>query len=320
MRSVGWALLWLWAGTCASGAFDLQGHRGARGYKPENTMPAFREAIALGVTTLETDLALTRDGHLVLSHDPLLNPDLTRDENGKWLESPGPAIRSLTLQEVQRFDVGRLKPSTRYAAQWPHQTPVDGTRMPTLAELFAVGTAANPRLRYNIETKISPDAPADTADPDTFAKAVVSAIRAAGLSDRATVQSFDWRTLLAVKRMAPEIGTVCLTIDTPNASTIRPRGGTPSPWLGGLDPASWEGSVPKTVKACGCSTWSPFWRSLTTADVEAARALGLKVVPWTVNEPADMERLLDMKIDGLITDYPDRAAAVLTRKGIAFAP
>lgn len=133
MKSVAWALVSLLSASVSAVAFDLQGHRGARGHKPENTLAAFQLAIEFGVTTLETDLALTRDGHLVLSHEPLLNPDLTRDEMGAWLESPGPAIRTLTLQELQRFDVGRLKPGTRYAGQWPQQSAVDGTRIPTLA-------------------------------------------------------------------------------------------------------------------------------------------------------------------------------------------
>ena len=161
---------------------------------------------------------------------------------------------------------------------------------------------------------------AETADPETFANAVVEAIRASGLTDRITVQSFDWRTLAAVKRLAPEIATVCLTIDTPNASTIKPRDGRSSPWLAGFDPATFGGSIPKTVQAIGCSTWSPFWRNITSASVAEAHASGLKVIPWTVNDPTDMAAVIDMQIDGLITDYPDRARTVLAGKGIALAP
>lgn len=320
MKSVVWAPILLLSASVSAAAFDLQGHRGTRGHKPENTLPAFQQAIEFGVTTLETDLALTRDGHLVLSHEPLLNPDLTRDETGAWLEAAGPAIRTLTLEELQRFDVGRLKAGTRYAGQWPAQSAVDGTRIPTLDQLFAIGSTANPRLRYNIETKLSPDKPTETADPETFANAVVQAIRASKLTDRVTVQSFDWRTLAAVKRLAPEIATVCLTIDTPNASTTKPRDGRSSTWLAGLDPATFGGSIPRTVQAIGCSTWSPFWRNITSASVAEAQALGLKVIPWTINEPNDMGAVIDMKIDGLITDYPDRARAVLAGKGIALAP
>src|SRR5512139_498146 len=117
-------------------AFDLQGHRGARGLAPENTLPAFERALELGVTTLELDIAITRDGVLVISHDPVLNPDHTRDAAGRFLERPGPAIHALTWSELQSYDVGRLNPGTDYARQFPDQQPVDGTRIPRLADLF----------------------------------------------------------------------------------------------------------------------------------------------------------------------------------------
>jgi glycerophosphoryl diester phosphodiesterase len=316
MKSVVASIVIVLSATLSAAAFDLQGHRGTRGHQPENTLPAFRKALEIGVTTLETDLALTSDGHLVLSHDPSLNPDVVRDDTGQWLAAPGPAIRTLTLSDVQRYDVGRLKPGTRYASQWPNQTPVDGTRIPTLAALIALGDTANPRMRYNIETKLSPDKPEETVDPNAFAAAVVTAVRASGATDRLTIQSFDWRTLLASKRLAPEITTVCLTIDTPNGSTVRPRDGKPSPWLAGIDPAQHNGSMPRTVQAAGCAVWSPFWRNVTSELVAESHALGLKVLPWTINEPADMAAVVDMKVDGLITDYPDRARTVLAAKGI----
>jgi len=102
-----------------AGAFDLQGHRGARGLAPENTLPAFATALSIGVSTLELDLAMTRDDVLVVSHDSILNPDHTRGPDGAFLATTGPAIRSLTLAEVKRYDVGRLKPGTRYAASFP---------------------------------------------------------------------------------------------------------------------------------------------------------------------------------------------------------
>jgi len=117
-------------------AFDLQGHRGARGLAPENTLAAFETALAVGLSTLELDLAMTRDDVLVVSHNRRLNPDHTRGPDGKFLETEGPAIRSLTLAELQRYDVGRLKPGTAYAADFPEQRAIDGTRIPALTELF----------------------------------------------------------------------------------------------------------------------------------------------------------------------------------------
>jgi len=298
-------------------AFDLQGHRGARGLAPENTLAGFAKALEIGVTTLETDLGVTRDGVIVLSHDRALNPDIVRGPDGAWLPGPGPAIHSLTLPELMRFDVGRIRPGTQYAQQFAQQTPADGVRIPTLAELFALANASRKSPRFNIETKLSPEQPGDTPDPETFARLVIEAVRAAKMTGRTTIQSFDWRTLRIARRLAPEIETVCLT----NERTLRDKadggGRQPSPWLAGLDPRDFAGSVPRLVAAAGCGTWSPTFKEISPAAVAEAHALRLKVVPWTVNAEADMVRVIDMGVDGLISDYPDRARRVLAAKGIA---
>jgi glycerophosphoryl diester phosphodiesterase len=123
---------------CAAPPFDLQGHRGARGLAPENTLAAFEAALAVGVVTLELDTVLTRDDVVVISHDATLNPDLTRDAGGRFIDGPGPAIRSLRLDELRSYDVGRLRPGSRYAQNFPEQVGVDGQRIPTLAELFGL--------------------------------------------------------------------------------------------------------------------------------------------------------------------------------------
>jgi glycerophosphoryl diester phosphodiesterase len=297
-------------------AFDLQGHRGARGLRPENTFAAFSFALATGVTTLETDLAVTKDGVLVISHDPYLNPDLVRTPDGKWLDAKGPPIRTLTLAELRRYDVGRVNPASAYARQFPEQKPEDGERFPTLAELFALVKVASRPVRFNLETKVAPDGSFATVEPKEFAALVVKAIRDAGLAGETTIQSFDWRTLVEAKKLAPEIGTVCLTMETPNNDTVR-RGATqPSPWLAGLDLATVGGSLPKLVRAAGCGTWSPLWRNVDAGSIAEAHALGLAVLPWTVNDPQEMARLIDFGVDGLITDYPDRARRVMADKGI----
>jgi glycerophosphoryl diester phosphodiesterase len=297
-------------------AFDLQGHRGARGLAPENTLAAFARALEIGVTTLETDLAVTRDGVIVLSHDPVLNPDIVRGPDGRWLAAPGPAISSLTLAELKRYDVGRIKPETKYAQTFAGQTPVDGERIPTLAGLFDLAKTSGRTPRFNIETKLSPDKPGETPDPETFARLVVEAVRGAGMASRTTIQSFDWRTLLAARRLAPEIETVCLTYEKTLQDQADASGRRPSPWLAGLDPAAYGGSVPRLAAAAGCGTWSPYFRELGEATVAEAHALGLKVVPWTVNSREDLARFIDMKVDGLITDYPDRAREVMAAKGV----
>lgn len=282
-------------------------------------MAAFRTALAIGVTTLETDLAMTRDGVLVLAHDPRLNPALVRDANGRWLTAEGPAIRDLTLDELRRYDVGRLNPDHRYARQWPHQQPADGERIPTLEQLIDLVEASGAPVRLNLETKLVPD-DAATPAPAPFARAVVEALRRSGMAERATIQSFDWRTLVEVKRIAPDIATVCLTIESENFDTVRADASGASPWHAGLKRADHGDSLPRLVKAAGCGTWSMFWRNLTPALVAEAHALGLKVLPWTVNDPAAMARLIDLGVDGIITDYPDRLRTVMAERRMALPP
>ncbi len=308
------------AALAPAAAIDLQGHRGARGLAPENTLAGFRIAAAIGVTTLETDLALTRDGVLVLSHEPRLAAALTRGPDGSWLAADGPPFIELDLAQLSLYDIGRLNPASRYATQFPEQRPFDGERIPTLASLFAQARAARSPggrpLRFNIETKITPLADVPTADSATFARAVIDAVRAAGMADRVTVQSFDWRTLFEVRRHAPEISTVCLTIDSSGMNTVQVDATGSSPWHAGLKPADHGNSLARLAKAAGCSAWSPFWRNVTAESVTEAHMLDLKVVPWTVNDPVEIARLAALGVDGLITDYPDRARRILGETGI----
>ena len=302
----------IWAASGTADAFDLQGHRGARGLAPENTLAGFGTALDIGVSTLESDMAITRDGVVVLSHDPLLNPDLVRLD-GKWIKKPGPPIHRLSLADLKRYDIGRINPASKYAQQFPQQKPVDGQRFPTLDELFAM---AGPDVRFNLEIKTDPAQPDITFDPFLFAEFAISNIRKANAAQRTTIQSFDWRGLLAVQHLTTGIATSCLSIESSSMDTVRRNAPEPSPWLGGLDLAAHGGSLPRLAKAAGCSVWSPFWRNVTAENVSQSHDLGLKVIPWTVNEPADMEKLIDLRVDGLITDYPDRAKPVLAAKGL----
>jgi len=304
----------------SASAFDAQGHRGARGLAPENTLPAFATALSIGVTTLELDVGMTKDGVLVVHHDEWLNPDITR-RDGSFLASRGPALHALTLDEVKRYDVGRIKPGTAYAARFPQQRAIDGTRIPALEELFAlVREAAADRVRFNIETKITPTSGADVPSPEVFAAALAGAIRQAGLTGRASIQSFDWRTLVILRDIAPEIERVCLTDEQPGDDTIGRGKAGPSPWTAGLDVDDFGGSTPRLVAAAGCQAWSPNFADVTAESIAAAKGLGLKTIPWTVNERPDMERVVEMGVDGIISDYPDRLRAVLVAKGIAVAP
>lgn len=293
-------------------AIEIQGHRGARGLLPENTVPAFERAIELGADVLELDLGLTRDGVPVVHHDRALNPDRTRDAAGVWLSEPGPLIGTLDLAELSAFDVGRAAPGSRTAEQFPGQAPRDGTRIPTLAEVLALGRRPGAGgVRFNLETKLTPLAPEETAGPEAFARAVVAVLRAEGMLDRANVQSFDWRVLFEIRRLAPELSTVCLTAEQRWHDNIRRDRPGPSPWTAGLDVDDAGGSVPRLVEAAGCRGWSPYHRDLTAEALAEAHALGLKVVVWTVNEVDEMLALARMGVDGIITDHPDRAIEAL---------
>ena len=271
------------------GSVDLQGHRGARGLAPENTLPGFERALAIGVDTLELDVGVTRDGVVVIHHDRRLNPDVARGPDGKWVSGPAPTINSLTFNQLMTYDVGRIRPGSEYARRFPHQKPVDGARIPRLRDLFEL--AAGSGVRFNIETKLSPEAPEETLAPEPFARGLIAEVRNAGVAARTTIQSFDFRTLKVVEREAPEIATAYLT--------------------------SGESSDPAQLRQAGARLWSPDFRDLNPEKLAAARALRLKIVAWTVNEPADIARALDMQIDGVISDYPDRVREELKRRGIA---
>lgn len=303
--------------TAASQALDIQGHRGARGLAPENTLPAFARALAIGVTTLELDCGVTKDGVVVVSHDPAFNPDITRGPDGKWLQKTGPAIWSLSYRDTQRYDVGRLNPANAYAKRWPEQRPVDGTRVPRLADLFAlVRKAGNETVRFNIETKISPLAPHETAAPEDFARQLISAVRSAGMAHRTAIQSFDWRTLQAVQNAAPGIPTVYLTVEKGFMDSIQADKPS-SPWTAGFHVSRYGGSIPRMVKAAGGAVWSPYYAETTRSQVKEAQALGLKVVVWTVNEPADMRRMIEWGVDGIISDRPDLLRTTAGKMGVA---
>jgi glycerophosphoryl diester phosphodiesterase len=297
--------------------FDLQAHRGGRGLWPENTLASFAGALSLGVSTLELDCAVTKDGVVVVSHDPLLNPEITRDAKGRFLETHGPSFHSLTYAEIETYDVGRLKPGTKYAEGFPDQKGVDGLHVPRLADVFAlVRKSGNTSVRFNIETKITPDKPEETLPPEAFTEAVLKVVREAKMEKRVTLQSFDWRTLKIAQKIAPEIETVALTTERPNGGNVMAGAPGPSPSLGGLDVDDFGGSVPKVVKAIGARVWSPNFGDVVAAEVEEAHGLGLKVIPWTINEASDMEKFIDMGVDGIITDRPDRLREVLRKKGL----
>ncbi len=296
---------------------EVQGHRGARGLWPENTLAAFAGALELGVSTLELDCGLTRDGVVVVTHDPELNPDLTRGADGRFLAAAGPRIFDLSFGELERYDVGRLKPGSAYAARFPEQEPVDGERIPRLTDVLSlVRGRGGGRARVAIEVKTFPEQPELTATPEAFAAALAADLAATDTLAIVSIMAFDWRVLAAVRRLMPEAATVALTEQQPGGDTVRLGAAQPSPWLGGLDPGSFGNSVVRLVEASGAGTWGPNYQDLNAERIAEAHALGLRVVPWTVNATSDMERLLGFGIDGMTTDRPDVLRELLEDRGL----
>jgi glycerophosphoryl diester phosphodiesterase len=259
----------------AAAQIQVHGHRGARAMRPENTLPAFEYAIAQGVDALELDMAVTRDNVVVVSHDPILHPPVCSGPR------PQALIHELTLAQVREWDCG-AKQNPGFAGQ---QT-VPGTRVPTLDEVFAL--APKGKFLFNIETKSFPDHPEYSPPPEEFARLVLDVIRKYHLESRVVLQSFDFRTLHAMKKLAPEIALSAL----------------------------WEGQAKDFVeigREGGADIVSPAFRLVTPEQVKAAHAAGMKVLPWTVNRPEDWKRLVDAGVDGIITDDPAALIAWLRR-------
>lgn len=308
---------WLLCLACASlaQAFDLQGHRGARALAPENTLTGFAHALEIGVSTLELDVVLSAEGVPVVSHDTTPNPDITRDADGRWLQSRGPAFHTLTLAQIGAYDVGRINPASRYARDFPLQRAADGERIPTLADVFELTRRARAHhVRFNIELKRNPERPHESPEPETFVRAVLGVIQTHGMVARSSLQSFDWSVLRAAQRLAPDMPLSFLTVQRPRFNNL-----DSGVWSAGARLADFK-DAPAMVAAAGGRVWSPNHLDLSQRAIERAREEGLRVIPWTVNEIPDMARLIDWGVDGLITDHPERLREVMQRRGMALPP
>ena len=285
--------------------FSLQGHRGARALFPENTLGGFQAAIAMGIRTIELDVGVTRDGAVVVHHDPALNPSTTRDRSGAWLRRAGPLLRELTLRELGEFNVGRLRPGSSLARRFPQQAAQDGAGIPTLDQALALdGDTA-----WNIEIKAMPNHPEWTVAPEEMVERVLHIAGAAGALDRITIQSFDWRAPRHARRIRPSIARGWLTTASTLAGAL---------WTGRATASTDD--APDAIAAEGGGTWTPLHANLTRARLNRAHGLGLVVIPWTVNDPADMRRLIGWGVDGLITDWPDRGLAAIAERPAAARP
>lgn len=269
----------------AAPRIQVHGHRGARAVRPENALPAFAYALEQGVDVLEMDLAVTKDDILVVSHDPHMNPAFCTGPAG----SPT-LIRKMTLAELQQWDCGaKANPA------FPKQQVVPGTRVPTLQQVFDLVKAKGAKVEFNIETKISPARPDQTPPPERFAEMVRDVVRANGLTSRVILQSFDFRTLHAMKRLEPSMRLSALY---PNSAKEAHR------------------TLLDLAKESGAGIVSPQFKTVKADEVAAAHKAGLVIVPWTANTPAEWDPLIAAQVDAIISDDPAALIAYLKSKGL----
>ena len=269
----------------AAPRIQVHGHRGARALRPENSLPAFEYAMAQGVDVLEMDLAVTKDDVLVVSHDSQMNPAFCEGPPGSET-----LIRKMTLAELRRWDCG-----AKANRDFPKQQAVPGTRVPTLQEVFDLVKRERSGVEFNIETKISPAKPESTPAPERFAELVLEIVRKNKLTSRVILQSFDFRTLRAMKKLEPKM----------RLSALYPYGMT-EPHRTPVDLA----------RESGAGIVSPHFTTVRREEVAAAHKAGLAVVPWTANEPAVWDKLIAAEVDAIISDDPAALIAYLKGKGL----
>ena len=291
----------------------IVGHRGAAGLVPENTLAAFRKACELGVDAVELDVFLSADDHIVVHHDYTLKPETTRAPDGEWLSRPGSALKDLKLAQLKTYDVGRLKPNTRYSRRYPQQQPADGERIPSLGEVITLmDENCVQATQLWVEIKTNPEKPTLTPAPESVAEAVVKLLREKDFAQRTRILSFDWRALVHIQKIAPDIPTVYLSFVGRGLNNIKPGQPGPSPWMAGFDIDEFQGSIPQAVKAAGGLFWAPYHKHLTDDLLKEAHAQRLKVFVWTVDTRSDMVRLIKMGVDGIITNRPDILKSVVS--------
>ncbi len=306
--------------------FDLEAHRGGRDIRPENTLYSYAYAIELGATSIECDMQLTKDGQIVMSHNPILNSDITRDENGNYIENNKYDIRLMTVDELKKFDVGVMDPNCGeyYDLHGKTQFTYDA-KIPTLEELMQlIQSYGDKNIVLNIETKSYPDPASagykNNADPKKFVEVFNNIVKKYDMEDRVVLQSFDWQTLIEMKKLNPNISTSALWQEQPSwgrdSESLRRYEKKKSPWLGGLDIKDYQGNPVKAAHAIGADIISPYYTEISKQDVDEAHSLGMKVVPWTVNNEKDMNMLLDMGVDGIISDKPWLLKQVLEKRNI----
>ncbi|MCG5217585.1 glycerophosphodiester phosphodiesterase family protein [Streptosporangium soli] len=292
---------------------EIHGHRGARGLRPENTLPGLLHALEVGVDALEFDLALTADRRLVLTHDLTVSPVTSADTRPAHHGDPvfpyvGSPVNSLTLAQLRTLDCGVRFPRHPDDPFTLTQVALPATRMPTFGAVLGLVAAYDADdVRLHVELKSDPTRPELTADPAEFTAMVVDELDRHDRLGGAAILSFDWRILSAAVTMAP---------GTPRFALVE-RATMDSAWLDGIELADFGGDLAAAAASVGATTLSPEHALVEERLMAGAEQAGIPVVPWTVNDPARAAQLIDLGVAGVVTDYPDRMRRLWTDRGLA---
>ncbi|GGL03400.1 putative glycerophosphoryl diester phosphodiesterase precursor (GlpQ) [Sphaerisporangium melleum] len=289
---------------------EIHGHRGARGLRPENTLPGMAFTLGLGVHAIEFDVALTADRQLVLTHDLTVSAVTSADTVPATPADPafpyvGKPIRALSLAQLRTLEVGVRNPRSATDRFAGTQVPVPGTRMPTLGAVLALVNAyGGDDVRLNVELKSDPTRPDLSGDPRELTELVVAELDRHGRLEGSAILSFDWRVLRAAE------GLVATRYALVEEDTLSPA------WLGLDHVADFGGDIAAAAASIGATTLSPD-RVLIGADLmDRAAAAGLPVAVWTVNDPAEASRMIDLGVAAVVTDYPDRMRELWRTRGL----
>ena len=293
------------------GVIRVVGHRGARGVMPENTMEGFAFTLACGVRLLEFDVVMTRDGYPVITHNHRLTRSIVRDSQGDWLTGEEPKVSDLDWEEIRHFDVGGLDSASDYGLRFPDQAFLHGVGIPRLSDLCQlIVEPGYEDVHLMLEIKSDPDKLQDAGARAQIVAAVIGEVRKLGLAGRTLMHSFDWDLLAECKAQAPEMPTSYLTQLPENADDVGEDSATSAcPDLTAENP-------PDLVAEAGGALWCPYFLDVTGSAVARARELGLKVAVWTVNEVSDIDRMIALEVDAIVTDYPGRVQRRLLAHGL----
>ena len=294
----------------------IYGHRGARGDLPENTLESFKYLFENNINAYETDILISKDLIPVITHDFRLDPSLTKDNEGNWIEDENIKIFDLTYEELLKFDIGSLNKLSRYGRRFVNQKPLENQRIPKLSELLALSSKnISENLLINLEIKSTPDEENLTPAPEYTVKLVVDEINVSNLKDKIIVSSFDWRTLTEIKNQYPEISRAYLTYQQVRGMKIKKTIYNRSPWMSFL-PFYEDHELPKIIKSQGGKAWHPYRKDITKKLVYISHQEDLPVNVWTVNEEYEMLKMIEYGVDGIMTDYPLRLKELCEKENI----